>query len=237
MPIEKTSVEMRLHPGRWPEKLDPQGSNGEIDFHKALNDARTLFAAFEALGETIANDPGLSMAGRRAKLQAFVDDRGTTLVGHLPKIEEKVAAMVAARRKLMDDQQAAPPVEAPDIAMMQEIRAWLRSLPEGERALAVRRAIEGGDHSALRAVLTAPAYLTEVDPPTLEAIRDVAFARADPERAERMRVFPQAAQLARNACEGVLEFMGDTIACQVEMAAPVTIPNHPSYVPGLQRRA
>ena len=56
-----------------------------------------------------------------------------------------------------------PATEPHDILLMQEIRTWLRSLPEAERLKQIRKLSGQGDKSVLRAMLTVPPYLTGVD--------------------------------------------------------------------------
>lgn len=234
MPINKDAVELRLHPARWPEVLDRQGLGGENTCHNAIEEARKRFNHFESVLADCKADRNLSAAGRRAKLKAYLDQHGPGLLKHLPSIEERAKGVEDAKRTLMRDTQAPPPVEPADIALMQEIRGWLRSLPEIERASTVRRVAMAGDRSALRAVATAPDYLTQVDRPTFDALREHLFQQDHPERAAKMAAFPQAANLASLAIQGVVEYIGEVITHQVDLPPQATsvgyLPAHPPRI-------
>jgi hypothetical protein len=65
--------------------------------------------------------------------------------------------------KELTEQFTKPATEPHDIALLQEARSWLRSLPESERLSRAQKLAADGDKTALRALLTAPAYLTGID--------------------------------------------------------------------------
>jgi hypothetical protein len=65
--------------------------------------------------------------------------------------------------KELTEQFTKPATEPHDIDLLQEARSWLRSLPESERLSRAQKLAADGDKTALRALLTAPAYLTGID--------------------------------------------------------------------------
>lgn len=58
----------------------------------------------------------------------------------------------------LTDEFTKPATETHDVALLQEVRTWLRSMPEMARLTRARKLAADGDKSALRALLTAPAY-------------------------------------------------------------------------------
>jgi hypothetical protein len=66
-----------------------------------------------------------------------------------------------------------------------------------------RKLTSDGDMTALRAMLTAPTYLTGVNEKLLTLIRDEAARRVHSERArQKLEAFQKAADLAKRAVEG-----------------------------------
>lgn len=99
------------------------------------------------------------------------------------------------------------PTEPADIALLAEIRSWVRSLPEKERAMKMLSVASSGDKMALRAVLNAPSYLTGLDAKMMERIRDEMFRRADPVQHEKDIAIVKALNVAERAVDGVLRFI------------------------------
>jgi hypothetical protein len=122
-----------------------------------------------------------------------------------------------------------PPEDAADIALAQEIRTWLRSLPPDERTDAVGRLVNKGDVTALRAVLTAPSYLTGLDETELAYIRDDAAKAADPERYRTLQSLRKAGEVAERAVEGVARYLH-----QEATAAPPPPHSRPAALPPVQ---
>jgi ferredoxin-NADP reductase len=100
-----------------------------------------------------------------------------------------------------------PATEAADVALMQEVRTWLRSLPEQERLTRSRQLASNGDKTALRAMLTAPTYLTGVNEELLALVRDEAAKRAHPERHTKLEAFRKGANVAERAVDGVIRYV------------------------------
>ena len=68
-----------------------------------------------------------------------------------------------------------PATEPHEAALLQEIRAWLRGLPELERLSQARTLAAKGDYTVLRAIVTAPTYLSGVDEKLLAEVKDEAI--------------------------------------------------------------
>src|SRR4051794_35222660 len=86
----------------------------------------------------------------------------------------------------------APPTEPADVAMLQEIRTYLRGLPEAQRTRQVFSLVDKGDRTALRAVLTAPTYLTGINEEHIALLRDQVYEQADPARNAKHQAFRKA---------------------------------------------
>jgi hypothetical protein len=90
---------------------------------------------------------------------------------------------------------------------MQEIRPWLRSLPEAERLNRAQKLAADGDKTALRAMLTALTYLTGVNEEMLALIRDEVAKRAQPERHAKLEAFRKEAVVANRAVDGANRYV------------------------------
>ena len=114
-----------------------------------------------------------------------------------------------------------PATEPHDIALLQEIRTWLRSLPETERLSRAQKLAADGDKIALRALLTAPAYLTGVDENLLALVRDEAARKADPRRYAKLEAMRKASTAADRAVEGVIRYIEQSPATHLPRSVPL----------------
>jgi len=228
-PIDEYAVETRLELGYWPQELDPQDVAAPSTYHRALTGAGEVFAFYRALRRALRDDPRLTPAGVQAELKKWAET-------NLPKLEKsledtrKTAAGVEAflPKKLLEN--VAPPATEPaDLALMQEVRSYLRGLPEEQRMDTVRQLAAKGDNSALRAVLTAPAYLTGLDDTLLGHIRDNAMQAADPDRFAKLEACRKAATLAERALDGVVRYIHTEVHAPLPptVVQPATRPQPP----------
>jgi hypothetical protein len=85
-------------------------------------------------------------------------------------------------------------------------------LPDAERTRRVQGLVEAGDRTALRAVLTAPRYLTGVNDDIISLLRDEVFRQADPVRDAKHQAFRKAIDVAERAVDGVARLIRQGVA-------------------------
>ena len=218
--IAKSAVELRLNPAHWPAELNRKELSAPFEMNKAIEAANDVFVRFQEAHQTHATSGNLTPAGIRAADAEWAAENLPTLRERLIKIrrtaEKAETSMIA---ELTADLRV-PATEPHDILMMQEIRTWLRSLPEAERLKQIRKLSGQGDKSVLRAMLTVPPYLTGVDEELLVALRDDAARRAYPERHAKMEAFRKAANVAERAVEGVIRYVEQETTAANAPAAP-----------------
>lgn len=69
---------------------------------------------------------------------------------------------------------------ADGVALAQEVRAHLRSLPDAERFTFIRKTIESDDRRSVAAVIAAPPFLSGLAPASHAMVRDLAARRWAP---------------------------------------------------------
>jgi hypothetical protein len=80
------------------------------------------------------------------------------------------------------------PIESRGVgAMSAEIRAYVKSLPEGQQMGFIRQAIDAGDERTVGACLGGPAYLCGITPDMQTALLRVHHEKANPKDAKRLR--------------------------------------------------
>lgn len=213
MPIERTAVEIRLNDALWPEDLsDASGPNA---LRRVFQEAQEAFQRYELAAQANLVNRAFSPAGVREANMAWARTNVPKLRESWAKAREHAAQVEAGLQKKLTGDFTQPATEMADIALLQEVRGWLSSLPEAERASRVRMLTSKGDKTVLRALLAVPAYLVPMPENELAAIRDEAIERADPERFALLRNFRKAIEVAERAVEGVAEFV------EQEAAAPI----------------
>jgi hypothetical protein len=205
-PIKRTAVEIRLNPLGWPKEADA----GEY-FIKPYNDAAGVaeraFSAFDAACKANQQNEGLTAIGQRQANHAWAEANLPELRETLAKIRERATETIENGNKAMTSAFTVPAEEPHDIALLQEVRTWIRTMPEHERTTKVMELARKGDRTALRAVLTAPAYLTGIDHDLLSQVRDVVAQADHPERFAKVQAVKAASIYAERALDGVIRYV------------------------------
>lgn len=94
-----------------------------------------------------------------------LDRRLATLQRHREGLETRVAEVLRP---------AAP------LPVLQEVRAYVRGLPDGERLTFLTRAAQAGDRDTVGAVLSGPLYLSGIDQKTADVVRATAADKLAP---------------------------------------------------------
>jgi hypothetical protein len=127
--------------------------------------AMTAYDSFAAERAKIENDPNLSGAGKRQKVQEFLKANVHEVV-RVQKLTEKTKAKQAEKRKKL----APPAIDKTDAAgamLRAQVRTKLESMSRGERKAFLASAT---DPLYLAAVLEAPNELSGVDAETREMV-------------------------------------------------------------------
>lgn len=124
------------------------------------------------LYQHVGREEELSAAAERAfnRTARAVDLRMAEMKAHASILEGNVADALKDPRGTAAD----------GIALAQEVRGHLRSLPDAERFTFIRKAIESDDRRSVAAVLAAPPFLSGLSPETLVMVRDLAARRWAP---------------------------------------------------------
>lgn len=205
-PISKGAVQIRLNPVGWPTEAD--ASEHYIrPYNDAAGDAQDAFAAFEREAAAAAGNLGLTDLGKRQAIFDWAEKNLPALREKLNRIRAQASDTVENASKTMTEGFTKPAEEPHDIALLQEVRTWLRTMPESQRTMKVIELARAGDRTALRAVLTAPTYLTGVDADLLSRVRDIVAQTDHPERFAKVQAVRKASEFAERALDGVIRFI------------------------------
>lgn len=207
MPIAKTAVEIRLHRDNWPPGVDPSTQGAPLALNQAWTAAQEVFTGFLEARQTHATSDQLTPTGARAADIAWAQENLPALRERLTRIRRMSSQAESSLMEKLTADFTEPATDSNDIALMQEIRTWLRTLPDTERLNRIRQLAEQGDKSALRAVLTGPIYLTGVNEEMLVIVRNEAAKKAYPDRHARLEAFRKASEAADRAVEGVIRYV------------------------------
>lgn len=154
-----TAVSPMLHPA----VVDRLDATGEM---YGIEPTRAAFAlAYDAIGrvhaarETVSKDPTLTENAVAVQVADFADRQMAAVT----------RAFDAARSGLvktiehMERELSAPVTSLAAQSVSEEIRAHVKGLPDAQRAVFVKKAIDRGDAVTASAVLGAPAYLSGLD--------------------------------------------------------------------------
>lgn len=205
--ITETALNIRLHPSNWPSELNPKELPGPFAMHDGMCAAIAAYADFIAVHKSNATSRNLTPAGARAADAAWAETHLPPLRERLVKIRKLAQQLETSLVKELTEEFTELPIEPHEIALLQEIRTWLRSLPETERLTRIRQLAAAGDKSAMRALLTAPRYLVAVDDELLTLIRDEAARHANPRRHAKLLAMRKASLAADRALEGIVRYV------------------------------
>jgi hypothetical protein len=149
----------------------------------------------------------LTAEGKLAACREWVEGVLPAVTKRLEAVRKEQEELETRTVKSLADGVMKRPEDPADIAEMQEIRTFLRSLPDGERMDKLDFLVRKGDTTALRAVLTAPAYLTGLDENVVALLRDDVARKANPERYAKVEKLRKGLKAAERALEGVQRFM------------------------------
>jgi hypothetical protein len=217
--LTESAVRLRLDPLNWPPELSRTELSAPFEMNKAIELACDVFTRFQSARRAHASDPNLTPAGARAADAEFAAANLPALRERLAKIRKTAAQAESSMVAKLTADLTTPPIEPADVALMQEIRTWLRSLPESERLNRARKLASDRDKSALKAMLTAPTYLTGLSDEFIGLIRDDAAKRENPTRHAKLEAFRKAANAAERAVDGVARFVEQESGRAAETAA------------------
>lgn len=211
-PVSHNALQTRISPLAWPQTLDSQEGGIPSDMSEAWSEASSAYSAFVEHYKANARNEKLSPAGVAAENAAWARKELPKLERRLQQITERADDVIGRfSKKLLDEymgKYAGEPTEPHEIALAQEIRTFIRSLPESKRTSQVMSLINKGDKAAIRAVLTAPAYLTGVDQGFIETVRNEMVKKTDPERFAKLEALRAGREATFRALDGVIRHIG-----------------------------
>lgn len=205
-PIAKSAVELRLNPLGWPAEADA-AEHYIRPYNDASADAQTAYDAFQVAAAASRANQGLTDLGKRQANHEWAEKNLPALREKLSRVKAQAAETIENATKSMTKSFTAPAEEPHDIALLQEVRTWLRTLPEKDRTAKVVELASSGDRTALRAVLTAPSYLTGVGGDLLDKVRDIVAQADDPVKFAKVQAIRKASLFAERALDGVIRFI------------------------------
>jgi hypothetical protein len=174
---------------------------------KAFDEARETFTKYTATRASADANKHLTAEGKLAACREWVEGVLPDVTKRLEAVRKEQGELETRTVKSLADGVMKRPEDPADIAELQEIRTFLRSLPDGERMDKLDFLVRKGDTTALRAVLTAPAYLTGLDENVVALLRDDVARKANPERYAKVEKLRKGLKAAERALEGVQRFM------------------------------
>jgi hypothetical protein len=207
LPIAEDAVELRVNVDyHWPEELEGATDTSSWTVRKAHEAARDLFAQYRAGRSLNAKDTRLTPQGALEADRQWVNENLSKLDKPAESLRRTSEGLDRQIENMMGDL-AQRPDDPMEFQELKEIRDWLRTLPEKDRTDKIDFLVRHGDTKALRAVLTAPAYLTGVDENMLVFIREDVARKADPERFAKIEALRKAHQAAARAVDGVRRYL------------------------------
>ncbi len=204
-PIDRNSLKIRINDHMLPKGLPAtETPNAALTAFRA---AQAIYEEFEQVRAAHGSNRNLSVEGAQAATREWAKSKLANLELSLRSLRGRADLYEQARQRRAVEWLGPEPTEPADIALLTEIRSWVRSLPEKERAMKMLSVASSGDKMALRAVLNAPSYLTGLDAEMMERIRDEMFRRADPVQHEKDIAIVKALNIAERAVDGVLRFI------------------------------
>lgn len=220
-PLSQSALQTRINPLAWPSVLDSQEGGIPSDMSDAWDEAVRTYQGFVSHYQEKARDEKLSPAGMAAENADWARRELPKLEKRLNQIVERADTVIDRfTRKLQDEfmgAYAGDPTEPHEIALAQEIRTYIRSLPEARRTAEVRKLVEKGDKAAIRAVLSAPAYLTGVDQNFIEMTRDEMIKRTNPEQFAKLEAIRAGRQATIRCLDGVIRHIGSETQTLAEL--------------------
>ena len=176
--IHDLEIQARVVPthGRWPNI--PTIHWGKL--HAGVAALRALVAGVDASCLSVEADPDLSPEGLYRR-RADIGRKGITELNALAAVAGAESAVAKAIATFESGMVAdiPKPTSAADIAMGEEIRAFIRTTKSSPFDFAMRNI---NDPRVLAAVLHAPAFLTGLDDAMFEAIKAKAAIALNPEK-------------------------------------------------------
>lgn len=149
----------------------------------AFNEAYIAVGRVHDAREAGKTNPAWTEANALIETQNFADK----LTGNLTK---KFDSATANLTRVIEglERDLSQPLEGTGVGgMSAEIRAFVKSLPEGQQMGFIRQAIDAGDTRTVGACLAGPAYLSGITPEMQTALLRVHHEKANPRMARQLR--------------------------------------------------
>lgn len=154
-------------------------SSTESAFANAYQQLGKVFDASEAA----RSDPTLTEAAATLKAADYADRAFTGIARQF----DGAAANLKVIAEGIERELSAPVESRASNSLSAEIRAYCKSLPEGERMSFVRRAITDGDTRTATAILGAPSYLSGINGEMQAILTRMFHEHHEPLKAKRLK--------------------------------------------------
>ena len=183
-PKSRTSIS--LHPASI-TKLDgfSEETRGYIaGTERALHEAYSGVSAVHAAMDAAKRDPTLNEAARLIK----VDDLAHRMFKKLAGLFDAERVRLEKGIALSEDKLSAPVEAKASHFLASEVRAFVRDMPDNDRAMFIRAAIMRGDDMTATACLGGPAYLSGLNDEMHSVLLKTYHERSNPDEAARLTV-------------------------------------------------
>lgn len=198
MPVDLgMGVDTRVTPSLHPQNvasMDLFDSDTSGELQQVVDAFRVTYEAIASVHnarEAVKTDPTLTEAAQLIRTQDHADKSFTRAAGAL----DKAMANMKVGIENLERQLSAPMDTAATGRFGREIRDHVKALPADKRLGFIRAAITGGDMETAAAVLSAPAFLTSIEPDTQKAFLRQWHEQQNPLAAKRLKAMQGARDL------------------------------------------
>ncbi|MEL7755457.1 hypothetical protein AAG601_06610 [Citromicrobium bathyomarinum] len=181
-----TRVSLSLHP-QTVTKIDgfSEETRGYIaGTERALHEAYSGISSVHAAMDAAKKDPTLNDAARVIK----VDDLAQRTFQRLAKLFDAESTRLDKGIALQEEKLSAPVQAKASHYLAAEVRAFVREMPDNERAFFIRSAIRRGDDITATACLGGPAYLSGLNDEMHSVLLKTYHEHNGPEEAAKLKV-------------------------------------------------
>lgn len=188
-----TRVSPSLHPGniRALDDYDDETALYLAPAETALSEAYVGLGQVHSARDAARKNPAWNDAAQVLQTQDYADKIFTRVARHFDSTSASLSKSIAS----IEEQLSAPITSKASHAVSAEIRAHVKTLSAEDRMSFLQRVAHEGDETTCAAVFGAPAYLSGVEPKTVEVLTRIYHERKSPAVAKRLRAMKAAHDL------------------------------------------
>lgn len=201
-PVKDTPVYVEMRFGKWPDEL-PKYEAALAELHQTHSTISRSWPIIWNHHRAAMRDETATPAARMLRSADFAEKTIKTVEARI----EAARAKAQDRLKELGEHlqaQLYPPAVAGRATQDQEIRAYFARLPGEEKISRANAAMNSGDETTVRALVTAPAYLSGLNDKTHERLKVGYLQRVAPEALQLGRQIQQGLELVNGAAAALL---------------------------------